>query len=568
MKESNKLAIAKGKVLQFEQNGDFYLRRGQNKLDGNRLPDAIAMYRMALRRDPENIDAKLALAEALTEACRFDESNRLLFTLLHREDTPNESFFGLGCNFVGLQEYDSAVESFEQYLDLEPDGEFAPDACDMLDVLDEQGEGLIDAAIEQEDMAADKGRELLERDDYKGAIRVLERLLNKQPDLTYARNNLALAYFCDHNYKAAIEQAGMVLKTEPDNIQAHCNLTIFLRATHDKEGVAREAEYIANASSDDTDDLNRICITLMELGLYKSAYSAAKKLMQRMPYDTGIIHRYAVCACENGEVRRALECYDRLLKLDDRDSVARYYRGVCRAALAGAPKPRHGGFMLNYQVPLDEMLARVHRLNETINRPHDELVAAWQGGTELESLVRWGIELPERGVRHALLALVASIGDKRAEEFLRDFVLQRSQPPELKREALGLLKQMGASEPYVGYIDGRIVESKVNLVRCLKEDVPDSYQEVMDACFMLMQGERSEECMLEAANVWGEYVGNLAGYPRLSEKKIYAFAAALEYIACREKNDSVTKGALCKKYGVTLVRFNAALAQLMSKEQH
>ncbi len=565
MKKTDRGALRFGsKVLPFDQKGDFFFRRGLNKLDNNNLPEAMAYYRMALLKDPENIEIKLAIAETLTEMERFEESNRLLFTLFtNEEDRPSEYYFGMGCNFVGMQDYEHARDSFLRYLQLEPDGEFMYDAYDMLDVLEEEPDELDGDA--ETLRRTTEARELMEHDDYKGAIRIMQEVLNAHPELIYVKNHLALAYFCNRDFKNATEQVRQILQDEPANIQAHCNLAIFLRAAHNRDEAHREADQLLDTRTDDPDDINRICITLMELGRFKDAYAFAKRLILLMPYDTGVIHRYAVCAYENGDYVKAADCYDRLLKLDDTDSVARYYRGVCRAAAMG--NRRRGGFMFNYQVPLDEMLRRIHRLNELVNRPHDELLRMWKNGRELYSLARWGADMPEPSVKHAILALVYSFGDVRAEAFLRDFVLQHSQPAELKREAFGMLKQMGAKEPYMGYIDGELVESKVNLLSSLSNDVPDEYQQVIEMCLTYMQGERSETLLLAAAERWGEYVGSLDGFAALSRARVYAFAAALEYIVCRESDAKLTKSAMCKKYGVTLVRFNSALAQLMQKEK-
>ena len=52
---THKLRAAKGgKVLSFEQSGAFYLRSGMTKLDKNDLLGAMASYRIALDKDPDN----------------------------------------------------------------------------------------------------------------------------------------------------------------------------------------------------------------------------------------------------------------------------------------------------------------------------------------------------------------------------------------------------------------------------------------------------------------------------------------------------------------------------------
>lgn len=98
------------------------------------------LLRRALKCDPENREIRIAMAQVLTEMNRFEESNRILFALTRGgadAEADPECYFGMGCNFVGLYDYGHARDSFERYLELEPDGAFLYDAYDMLDALDD-----------------------------------------------------------------------------------------------------------------------------------------------------------------------------------------------------------------------------------------------------------------------------------------------------------------------------------------------------------------------------------------------------------------------------------------------
>ncbi len=549
-----------GKVLSFEQTGDFFFRRGASKLDKNNLLDAMVYYNKALERDAGNMDIRLAIAETLTEMYRFEESNRLLLTsFLDEEDRPSEYYFGIGMNFLGLKEYEHARESLEQYAFVDPDGEFIYDAYDILDALDESIE--MQGEAEKTEQAAQTARDMLDHDDFDGAIRILEELTKKEPADVTLRNNLALAYYCKRDFEKATEQMQAILREDPGNVQAHCNLAVFLHGAKDEAGVNSECDYIMSAQTDDPDDLNRMGLALMELGRIEQAFSIQKKLFRIIPYDQNTTHRLAQCAYQLGEYRFAAECYERLIKVDAKDSIARYYRNESRKAMSGAPKRKT--VVLSYQVPIEEVVNRIHKLNHYLNITDEARKTLWQSsGSELEMLIRWGTQLSERSVKRAMLRLAASFGDEKAEMLLRDFLLQRTQPGDLKREVFAMLKHMNAKEPYLGYMDGELVESRVSLIKLLDGDLPEAYGDVLDVCMQGMQA-RSQRCMLEAANLWSDYIASLDGFPDMSKTQAYAFSAALEYIACHNCEEGVTKGELCRKYGVTLVRFNNALAKLI-----
>ena len=90
MKRDIRALAGRGKVLPFAQSGDFFYKRGLEKLDKNNLPDAMAYYGRALKCDPQNREIRIAMAQVLTEMNRFEESNRILFTLTRGGAEPAE----------------------------------------------------------------------------------------------------------------------------------------------------------------------------------------------------------------------------------------------------------------------------------------------------------------------------------------------------------------------------------------------------------------------------------------------------------------------------------------------
>ena len=405
-------------MLQFAQDGEFYYRSGSSKLEKNDLTGAIASYRMALKLDPKNYDAVLGIAEILTAMGRTEESNRLLMVKFREEERPAEAYFGMGCNFFAQREYDQARMSFDKYLDEDPEGEFAYTAYDMAEAIDDgtaqayqEGPFAVPGYTE-----AEQARRLMEKEDFKGAIELLEKTVEEHPELSYARNSLALCYYCVHDYDKATDQVGAVLKEEPQNIQAHCNLAIFMRGAKDDVGLKRQVDYLKTVATEDADDLNRLCVTFMDLREFAVALPIAKKLYNKKSFDPAVIHRLGLCAYYTGEWAYALSCYDKLIKIDGEDSIARFYRGICKAAIMGAPKAM--SLMLNYQVPAEEVIARIKKLNEYIHIPREKLMEMWKEGGDVRMTAKWGLTLPDQSVKRAILSFIASFRDETAEEIL------------------------------------------------------------------------------------------------------------------------------------------------------
>ena len=172
-----------------------------------------------------------------------------------------------------------------------------------------------------------------------------------------------------------------------------------------------------------------------------------KKIQQSRPYEAGVLHRLALCHYYTGDYAAAVKIYDKLLQIDKQDSIASYYRSVCRAAERGEKKPM--GLVLNYQVPPEEVVQRIRRINESIHTPREELQKLWYMGSDLQILSKWALTLPDVSIKRAMLSFIASFKDKAAENILRDFALQREHGIDIKRDAFALLKNMGAKEPYL-----------------------------------------------------------------------------------------------------------------------
>lgn len=347
-------------------------------------------------------------------------------------------------------------------------------------------------------------------------------------------------------------------------MQARCTRALLRQSNHDMQGAMEDAQALREMTIEDMDDLHRASLTLMELGDFAGAQPFCAKWPSRAPYDTGILHRQGLCAYALEEYDRAAHYYDLLTKIDRTDTIARYYRRLCKRTAAGGKKRQ--GLPLHYQVPMDEVVQRVRTLNNYIRKSKEAQQAEWGPEGELTGLAQWCLTLSEDDIRQAALHLIASFGDVWSERLLRDFALRREPDAEIKRRALGLLKHIGAKEPYLTYIDGQMMESRVSLLPGLPENLPAPYRDVLKTCLEGMRGVRSEDAVQRAGKLWQSYLEQENHYAHLTGAQVAALAAALEYTACQAAEEKVTKLELCRKYGVSMLRFNGALAKLNGKE--
>jgi len=262
-----------------------------------------------------------------------------------------------------------------------------------------------------------------------------------------------------------------------------------------------------------------------------------------------------------GDAEGAKVYYQKLLRIDPHDTVAKYYLNQCKHADNAGKKP-NAKWIIPYQVPFSEAFRRLNHLNRVLALPHDELNHVWAEDAAMRDLLVWAISLSDLRVKRSMLSLVFTFADRNAQHILRDFLLRTDQPDELKRAVFGMLKHLGAKEPYMAYLNGRWIKGRVSLLE-LDYKLPASYEGVMQVLMQYMLGNCREECTTEAARIFQQYVDSLKKeFPRISAAQEISFAAALEYLSRLNCGETITLDEISDIYRVTKSRLKNALLKL------
>jgi len=556
-----------GKVIPFTQNAVFYMKRGAKELEKNDYIAAIAKYREAYERAPEDPEISIALAEILSQMQRFEESNRILHQLNASLDkTPPECHFGLACNYFGLQDYDSAADCLEDYLEAEPDGPFAADAEDFLDLI-EDDEAMFEATgLKTDDDYEDNAvcrfaRSLLASGEIAYAVEELEHRIGQSPESVKVREQLTIAYFCASRESDASETAQKILEELPHNVIANSTLALMEFEKGDRASAEKRLSAIEDIRLLDPEELHSVAVLQLDLGRYEDAEKTLAILLQLMPYDENVLHKVGYARFMRGDSDGAKACYQKLLRIDPHDTVAKYYLNQCKHTDA-PQKNSSARWAMPYQVPFGEAFRRLNHINRMLAQPHDQLYRTWNQDTGFRDLLVWATTLTDVRVKKSMLSLLFTFGDKHAERILRDFLLRTDQPDELKRAVFGMLKHLEAKEPYQAYLNGRWISGRVNLLD-LDYKMPQSYESVMQLIMQYMMGNCREECSTEAANIFRRYIESLnRKFPRISAAQEISFAAALEFLGRRNCGESVTEEEIGEIYRVTKPRLRNAILKL------
>ena len=543
------------------------MKRGAKELEKNDLIAAVSKYREAYERAPQDAEIAVALAEILSQMQRFEESNRILFRLLaDREDAPAECHFGLACNYFGLQDYDRAADSLADYLELEPDGLFAADAEDFLDLIDDDDAMFETTGLKGDDDYEDNAvthfaRSLLASGEVSYAVEELERRHSQTPNSQKIREQLAVAYFVANRRDEAKQIANGILEEDGQNILANSTLALAEIEEGNRTAALARLDEMLKLRSLDAEELHSIAVLQLDLERFADAEKTLTQMLLLMPYDENILHKLAYARFMQGDAEGAKTYYQKLLRIDPHDTVAKYYLNQCKHADSAGKRP-NAKWIIPYQVPFSEAFRRLNHLNRVLALPHDELNHVWAEDGAFRDLLIWAISLSDLRVKRSMLSLVFTFADQNAQHILRDFLLRTDQPDELKRAVFGMLKHLEAKEPYMAYLNGRWIKGRVSLLE-LDYKLPASYEGVMQALMQFMLGNCREECTTAAAHIFQRYVDSLnKKFPRISAEQEISFAAALEYLGRQSCGESVSQDEIGDIYRVSKSRLRNALVKL------
>lgn len=554
MKDNNK---RNNNVLNFRQPVEFFIKKAERHVDAGNLLEALSLYRCVLGMEPQNTDYLLNIAQIYSEMGLYAESNDVLLKIAKYGNTPTECLFALGCNYMGLKNFALADEAFEQYLAIDPDGEFAEDIDELFDIIDEEEYGedtlhdinrkfIIEKAFE--------GKQCLDKGDFKTAILILEEVANKDCTLLSAINNLALAYFFDGKKQKAVETAQRVIGHNPHNLHACCNLALFYSELNDHAKASQYLNKLDDLPDIEPEDMHKVALTYCELGYHEKAYSWFLKIMNFQPYDIRILHFCGIAALNSGKYIESSNCFEKILRIEPQNSLAVYYK-----AYADNAKKNRGHRELEYvyQVQFDEIKRRISYLNECLKKKEEALKQKWKNDSYFSSIILWGLNYGDEYIKKIVLEIISMLSDEKAEETLRDVLLKSTESDEMKNDVFMYLNRMGAKEPYVAYINGAIAEVRVG---SMSEDIgnlPQPYAKAL-SIFVENAKDRYDDAFISAGAQLVMTIAKERNDEGVWIKKSEALAAALELCVSEllEIKRRPLKKELQQIYSVTLTTLN------------
>ena len=550
-------------ILSFDQGAGFYLRTGRRQAEAGNLVRALSHLRTAHEKDPDNPEITIALAEILNRMQRFEESIAVLMGMGRLETLPPDGLFGMASNFIAMEEFGPARMCLEQYLRTDPDGAYAADAADYLDLMD-------DAPEMNWQLGLDEGEdvELIAHIHYakvlhvsgrdREALRHLLDLEERYSRSLWLQMEIALSEYCVEEYEACEQRLFNILKEDRYYVRAKCLLALLRRG----EGKRREAREMLDSipipEDGTTEDLGNLNVMLLELEDYQRAEACGECMYRLIPYDPMTLHELAYTKYMLGKAREAADLYRRIVEMDPHDTVAAWYLEAAQAE----PDPKKGGkgWTIQYDVPYRVAVERLRWIGDVFGKGPDALKQRWAEDGAFRDLVAWALFSPLAPDKRGIITILAVAGDRAAEGLLRTFLLRGDQPDENKQLAFGALHTYDGAEPFAMFYNGLWQFGEV-IHATLPEDLPRSYLKVFQRLARCAEQIPCPEKTAELAQraFYFFVLAQKGRYRRISPTQEDAFVAAFVCMAIHFQEQDIREEDLCEAFDITARRLNNAL---------
>ena len=448
-----------GDVVPFTRSTDYWHRRAMDNRRSLRFPEAVELLRSAARQEPDNVEIQMDLAETLSEMECFEQSSRLLYRLLSQDPNMAECYYGLACNDYGLQKNEEALDALVHYLRLSPEGPYAEEARDMLEMLSEVDFG---SGNSRGELLIRRGMKAFADDKPHKATEHLKRALRVTREETRVRTMLSLSLLSEGKPKEALRHAMAACARDKQSVQARCSLCCALWMLKKPRAAAGLLQEIAKWCDSPYEEL-LFCHTASQLDQRELLLKFLQARSQWTPFRTGTLHSLAVAYFNLGHYQKAKALWLRVMQIDPDNLLAEYGNSLCQRALNGEDT---GLKTLGYHpiLPREENQRRLQMIAAALSGGEDALKERWRKDDTLKRMIRWAFTLPDERLQGALLGVLAAVGTDSAG-LIKELLTDDTMPEELKRKAVLLLSRLGEPMPYVLTYRRRITQ-----VQCVPKE--------------------------------------------------------------------------------------------------
>jgi len=534
------------KVIPMRLDATFFFERAVQSLDRYHYDKALKYFRRAVEYEPENPVNHCNMAGILSEMGRYEESNVILRSVLDQIDPAmTECYYYLANNYANMELFEAAEDALVRYLENDAEGQFLEESDELLDLLHyelNRPTKLSTIKAKENIYAHDKARELLEAGRFAEAVKILEEIIERQPDFLAARNNLGLAYYYMGLFEKSVATISEVLAVEPGNLHALCNLAIFYQHSNQQDQLRALIGKLNKTIPFHPEHVFKMATTLGIVGEHREAYQHFRRLLKtgELAGEPSLHHFAAISAVNLKRYDEARKHWQQAEKLDPDSPVPSYFLERLEQVREGKEKaPTH----YHYHLPFEEQFKRWEQ-------SPGQVTEAIKGDPLIRSSFFWALRHGDRRTKVQVIQALGLVADDGVVEALKAFLVDPDEEDELKRVAVLVLRSIGVQDSLTVSFSGRTLTLEARRKSARLPVWDSAWQTVLEQALEGMSGRYDVVQQHDMMTLWVDYLSRV--YPEVPKlHKSKGWAAALEYWTAKMHRRTVTYADLVNRYGVS-----------------
>ncbi|WP_217588573.1 hypothetical protein [Lentibacillus saliphilus] len=305
------------KLVPFIPEGDFYFAKGVEAFRKRKFDIALKWLNKAIFMKPHDPLYRCQQSIIYTEIGSYEKANELLVAVLNDyKEKYTDCYYLIANNYAHLGLLNDARKYAETYLELEPDGDFAVETKNLLDMLDIDEADDDDWDFEEDEllMLQETIFYHMEHYEWDEALPLLNEMMALYPEYPLAKHDYACALFYAVSEEQAIQMELELLAEEPGNLNSLMNLAVFYKQRHDK-AYKDFSETLLNVYPVHEQQKLRLAVSLARLGYYESAYTRFTGLIKSFVNSPSYYRWYSKAAAVLGETDEAHKLWKEGCKL-------------------------------------------------------------------------------------------------------------------------------------------------------------------------------------------------------------------------------------------------------------
>lgn len=543
------------KIIPIHLDATFFFERAVRSLDRYHYDKALKYFRKAVEYEPENPVNHCNMAGILSEMGKYEESNEILRIVLDSiEPALSECHFYMANNYANMDQFDEAEEALLRYLEEDTSGQYMSEAEEMMDLLQYELDRPTRLASfrSRNGMAEhDQARTMLEEGRFGEAVKVLEQIVDDQPEFFAARNNLGLAYYYMGLFDKAMETIVDVLDRDPGNLHALCNLAIFYQHAGNLNDLLPLVVALKKTYPFHQEHVFKLATTMGILGQHEEAYTHFRRLLkdEEVNSDPSLYHYTAVAACHIGRLDEAERMWLHAQRLDPKSEIPEFYLSQLQeyrqmeadASCETAEKPM---WSYHYHLPFEEQFRLWEKTSGGLpdHLKRDPLV---------RSSFFWALRHGDQHTKLQVIQALGMIADYEVQEALCAFLLEPEEDDYLKQVAIFVLRSMGHDQPLHVILDGIRTTIEGNDLSARLPAWDDKWQHVLELALRTMNKRYDMLQQYDLQTLWVEFLTRV--YPDVPKiHKIEGWAAALEYLTAKMHRRAISYHEVAERYNTSI----------------